>query len=230
MSKLNSESNRLWQKPRQGTVFYIDQEWYEGRHVMYLMKELIKEAKLSSNKHTNHSIRATCIGTLDRKGFEARHISTLSSHKNEATICTYSTKCPENKTREMYDALNESIIPKKKVKPDETASKNPHLQTINFDDIPNMCVAIDFNENSNNSNNNKEEKIPQNFELVPFDTDDDDILEQYLKDNLIINDVSTTMSVSKTNTTTMSTSNMMPVVPKMYFPHSNVTINYNFSK
>ena len=61
----------------------------------------------------NHSIRVTCIGTLDKGGFEARHISAISSHKNESIICQYSTKCPENKKREMFEVLADSIIPKR---------------------------------------------------------------------------------------------------------------------
>ena len=117
ISKLNKNSNRLWQKPRQGYIHFNDEYWYEKnpvgqKMIESFMKRLATEAKLDCNDYTNHSIRATCIGTLDSKGFEARHITAISSHKSESTIKTYSTKCPDSKKREMYDALNASVIPK----------------------------------------------------------------------------------------------------------------------
>ena len=117
MSKLN----KLWQKPRQGQVFYIDNEWYESCPVGHdllerFMKHLSKAAKLSMQVYTNHSIQATCIGTLDKGSFKAWQITAISSHKNESTVHQYSTKCPENKKREMFKALAESVIPKKKAK------------------------------------------------------------------------------------------------------------------
>ena len=77
------------------------------------MKKLADAAKLNSKEYTNHSMRATCIGTLDNKGFEARHITAISSHKRESTIKTLLDKMSRFQEREMYDALNESIIPKK---------------------------------------------------------------------------------------------------------------------
>ena len=104
MSKLDKRSNKLWQKPRQGQLHFTDESWYEPCNVGHdslcnFMKILVKSAGLEMDIYTNHSIRATSIGTLDNKGFEARHITAISSHKNENTIKTYSTKCPENKKR-----------------------------------------------------------------------------------------------------------------------------------
>ena len=109
-SKLNKCIPNLWQKPRQGKIFYDDKEWYEGRVVgkdplINFMKTLSKDLKLSVS-YTNHLIRSTVITTLDNAGFEARHIMQLSSHKNEATIKEYSVKCPDNKKREMCESLS----------------------------------------------------------------------------------------------------------------------------
>ena len=47
------------------------------------MKVLSKEAKLSV-VYTNHSIRATTNTILDRNGYEARHIMSVSGHRSEA--------------------------------------------------------------------------------------------------------------------------------------------------
>ena len=72
---------------------------------------LAKSVKLDS-EYTNHSIRSTVISTLDNAGFEARHIMQLSSHRSESSIKEYSTKCPENKRKEMFDSLTEAMVPK----------------------------------------------------------------------------------------------------------------------
>ena len=121
LSKLNIRCQKLWQWGHQGYVHYNDNEWYESRPVGHdpierFMKYLTKDAKLAAQNYTNHSIRATVIGTLDSKGFEAHHITAISSHKNESTIKTYAKKCPEKKKSEMYEALNETLIPPKKEK------------------------------------------------------------------------------------------------------------------
>ena len=81
--------------------------------------------------------------------------------------------------------------------------------------------------------NNNNENLPPNFDLVPFDDDGDADLLAYINANPI-DTVPTTTSpaLPQLNNTTMmnSMSTSMPVIPRMYFPNSNVTINYNFSK
>ena len=231
---MNDKLDKLWQKPRQGQIFYLDEEWYEPRPVGHeplerFMKYLNKDANLSTNIYTNHSIRATCIGTLDKGGFEARHITAVSGHKSEATVRTYSTKCPENKKKEMANALADSINPKK-MRVAETVSR-PDAQ------IP---VTINMEQLKDITNTNTEQKtdtLPPNFQLVPFDTesDDDDILMRYLDnqnfDNMLPQLTKTTSNTNSQMTKTSNTlTNTMPIMPKMYFPNSNVTINYNFSK
>ena len=236
MQKLNKKSNKLWQKPRQSHIHWLDEDWYEPRCVGHtplkkFMKTLIKNARLETDIYTNHSIRATCIGTLDDNGFEARHITAISSHKNESTIKTYSTKCPEKKKREMYEALNAAVVPKKaKINAPATVSKPPAPQdnfpTINMDHLlPQENMEIAENQKQNSA------KLPPTFELMPFEDDeDDDFLLQYLHENPSENAlVPVTKAVNiTTSNNTMATS--MPIVPKMFFPNSNVTINYNFSK
>ena len=79
ISKLNPESDFLWQRPRQGRVNYINSEWFERRPVGKDMLERFMKINLSTNveldgQYTNHSIRSTVISTLDHAGFEARHI------------------------------------------------------------------------------------------------------------------------------------------------------------
>ena len=53
------------------------------------MKNTSRGARLCKF-HTNHSIWATAVTTLDKSGFEAKRIVAVSGHKSEARIQSYS--------------------------------------------------------------------------------------------------------------------------------------------
>ena len=73
------------------------------------MSDLSVAAALSKT-YTNHCIRATAIATLDQAGYEARHIMTVSGHRNEASIKRSSRDTSTNQKRKMSEAIS-SIIP-----------------------------------------------------------------------------------------------------------------------
>ena len=117
-------------------------------------------------EYTNHSIRATCIGQLDKGGFKERHITAISSHKNESTICTYSTKCPEGKKHEMYKHLVQTLIPKKaKSEPLAMMSKPKEAsEPIGQPTVPSTISMSDLQNITNNTNLTKKrpkESLPQ---------------------------------------------------------------------
>jgi hypothetical protein len=67
--------------------------WQHGRRrkILYLgdmMKNISKQAGLSK-QYTNHSIRATAVTILDKSGFGARHIMSVSGHRSESSIRSY---------------------------------------------------------------------------------------------------------------------------------------------
>ena len=177
-SKLDSRCDKLWQKPHQGTVNYIDETWYEGRVVGHdplecFMKHLCKLAHLSRNDYTNQSIRATVISTLDKNGFKAHHITAISGHKNESTIKTYSVKCPDEKKCQMNRVLQTAIVPNKKVKTEIPATApNPNttqdLPQISVEDL--NCAGVTIPDE------NKKINLPATFELMPFDEEDEALL------------------------------------------------------
>ena len=106
--KLNPATNFLWQRPCQGKIYYIEEEWFESRPVGKDMLERFMKINLANNvkldrEYTNHPIRSTVIKTLDGDGFKARHIIQLSSHKSEATVKEYAPKCSDSKMKEMFD-------------------------------------------------------------------------------------------------------------------------------
>jgi len=70
-----------------------------------MMKRISKDAKLS-RIYANHSIRATAVTIIDKSGFEARHIMTVSGHRsrNESSIRAYS-KTDQTTKRRMSETL-----------------------------------------------------------------------------------------------------------------------------
>ena len=133
----------------------------------------------------------------------------------------------------MFDTLMNAMIPHKKEKSDATATISTPPQ--------NDLTIRDVKEN-----------LP-NFNLEPiehFDTIDDAFLSNIILDaeclnptgNNSVNSVSANAQITIPTTnvpfnlpnihTQVNTINNMqiPNIPQMYFPHSKVTINYNFSK
>ena len=186
----------------------------------FMKLSLTKSVKLDGN-YTNHSIRATVITTLDREGFEARHIIQLSSHKSESTVKEYSMKCSENKREEMFQSLTNAMQPKNK----KQKSSTPAPANINIDDV--------------------KENLPT-FDLDPiedFETIDDNLLVDLLNQTVENENTNSNNNnnqqlasavVPQINTQVINnnSSGLPPNfrIPPMYFPHSNVTINYNFGK
>ena len=74
----------LFQRPKssgEGEIWYDNMAVGENT-LGKKMKVISHQAELSTI-YTNHSIRATTITILDRSGFEARHIMSVSGHKRK---------------------------------------------------------------------------------------------------------------------------------------------------
>ena len=253
LDKLNPECDALWQKPRQGFVNYSDPTWYEARLVgrdmceRFMKLNLTKSVKLDGD-YTNHSIRSTVINHLDTAGFEARHIIKLSSHKSEATVKEYATKCPENKRREMFDSLSSAIQLKPKPSATSTMATNPPVdpdikqltenlpafdiqpledfETIDDSIFANLMYDMPKeNSNPNTNNNNSNIQTPT---VTPTNTN---IVTQYNRPQPQPQPQPQQQMTPQFNTQVIN-QNMqnLPRFPAMYFPNSNVTINYQFGK
>ncbi len=81
LTHLNPLNEFLFQRPKRCSpsdgIKRRKHAWQEAR-----------EAKLSV-KYTNHSIRATTITILDRNGYETRHIMSVSGHRSESILKSY---------------------------------------------------------------------------------------------------------------------------------------------
>ncbi len=122
--KLNPACDSLWQKPRRLChLSYAEECWFESHPVGHtpldkFMGVLSDQLQLSFH-YTNHCIQATGMTLLNESGFEAHHICTVSSNKNEATIRNYAVKCPDSKKHDMSNTLASALVPAKIAKPAE---------------------------------------------------------------------------------------------------------------
>lgn len=202
------------------------------------MTTLSKEAKLS-RKYTNHCVRSTTITILDQKGYEARHIMSVSGHKKVESIQAYAAKTPNTKKRQMSDSLSHALggvkEPKIIATPPETC--RPFREACKGDDPkppPPACTVGHPVQNS-------------------FDYSFKDLLElSQEEEQQVLNDIFNTDMVYKepvnkavaVNNTFNQVSNVQNVnppekvlntmassiMPKMMFNNSSVTINFNINK
>ena len=243
LSKLHPDRPDLWQKPKTN-IDDPHKHWFDnqviGRDPLNnTMKNLSESAKLSTS-YTNHCIRASTVTQLDTEGFEARHIMAISGHKSENSIKSYSSVCPDNKKRQMFEVLARNMNPKKQ----KTRDENVMYNQLQADTVP---------QEVNNLQNENLEIVPLFPEIEDDPLESDNILQmidQIEKENAKLLSTSpkedTVMTTPTKAVTTPSTStvnnktpnlnynsviqnvNRVPLMPHMFFPNSNVTINYNF--
>ena len=124
ISKLNPNAEALFQRSKK--IIPNSGPWYDCQAIGYhkiseFMKNISAAAELS-RIYTNHSIRATTITILDGKGYESRHIKTVSGHRSDNSIQSYcrtnlNTKrkmCEELSSTRNEEALEEEV-PRKKI-------------------------------------------------------------------------------------------------------------------
>ncbi len=175
---------------------------------------------------------------LDDAGFEAQHIIALSSRKSESMVKKYATKCPDSKKCEMCQTLQNQLLPTgqkiPKLKTTATVSSPLDPLPVNFDltqwnndDDKLFMQFVQQNQHlltdDNIKENTPQEENPLDQQLVPVTKNTVELVKkpqektvQNAQQNLLQNMSNTCFN--------------MPVLPKMFFPGSNVTINYNFSK
>lgn len=118
--------SKLWkflaQRPKRNSND-SDAVWYDNSSVGHntlgnVMKTISMKAELST-LYTNNCIRATCITSLDQRGIEARHILSVSEHKSETSIKSYSRCVSETKKQEIFDVLSSVVYPSPKLGPED---------------------------------------------------------------------------------------------------------------
>ena len=113
LQHLNPQNEFLFQRPKEKLTPDSDM-WYDNmvvgeRSLGEMMKQISKQAGLSKD-YTNHSIRATAVTILrDKSGFEARHIMSLSGHRSDSSIRSYSKTDGSTKKR-MSETLTAAAV------------------------------------------------------------------------------------------------------------------------
>ena len=113
--------------------FIENEKWYcrvaIGKNALNkFMVNLSTSARLS-RANTNHCIRATCVPALDEAGVEARHIMTITGHKNEASIRSYSCTLSDEKKRDISTTISDTLIPS------TSAEEPPQKKTPKIDEV-----------------------------------------------------------------------------------------------
>jgi hypothetical protein len=73
------------------------------------MTDVSRAANLSK-EYINHSCRATTVHVLDEAEFPSRHIMSITGHKSETTLKTYSGKPSENTKKRMSKVISEKTL------------------------------------------------------------------------------------------------------------------------
>lgn len=109
-SKLNKNSAFLFQRPKSNTVGDC---WYDSVPVGHntlgnMMTTISKDCQLSKI-YTNHSLRATTVHLLDVARFPDRHIMSVTGHKAESSLKTY-TGYTDSKTKQKMSNTLSSVL------------------------------------------------------------------------------------------------------------------------
>ena len=214
ISKLYPKCTALWQKPKMKIKNY-DGPWFDkvpvGKDTLGNIMKVISEKANLSKVYTNHCICHTVVDLPDENEFEARDIMAQTGHKSESSVRSYRSKISSKKCRQMSECLAKNMENKP---PNEPPAKRPAKATVS---------------------------VPPPTDWLEVDPEDDqlsyvnllEILGNIEKENahLVPKNSPNKMLQPTTNTNTINISNVSNVqralsFPGMYFPNSNVTINY----
>ncbi|XP_022240717.1 uncharacterized protein LOC111085608 [Limulus polyphemus] len=172
LSSLNPDCPNFWQRAKaivkedDKTDIWFDNAPLGKNKLGDKMKSLSVEAGLSKI-YTNHCLRATSVTTLDRQGFEARHIIGISGHKSETSLKHY-CRVESEKKREMSHAITTFTST-------EIESQYPDDGPFNYSTTPatspNIIQPLELSsENITNTVNTKDsvmfsERQPTSFNL-----------------------------------------------------------------
>lgn len=249
MSKIHPEVPFMWQRPKHGKIRWDDKFWFDcvrvGREPLENFMALLSQEIPLSKRYTNHSIRSTVMGILGEK-FEGRIIIGLSGHKSENTVKQYVKKISTAQKREACNELATNILPKTPKRAPTATISAPPTEQENRKKEESVIIQLD---------ENVQPEIPPEVQYIikELNAPMDPTLENFLKsfdpvaaENTTENSANQQMQPmplqqvqnkpqNQQQSVNMSVNNVQNfnpnrIMPAMYFPQSNVTINHNFSK
>ena len=162
--KLNKDNNNLFQTPKQSMP--QSGPWYKkssvGKNTLGDMMSTISKKAGLSRIYTNHCVRATCIGILDKAGFANREICQVSGHNNESSLSSYTGRVCNNTKMAMSDTISHALGGHQEVarpapaatvsvppEQDENQPPVPHVnvgETDNVNDLFGLNFDLDFDD------------------------------------------------------------------------------------
>ena len=120
MSKLHPSCNAFFQTPR--TNYKQEEHWYRnepiGKNTIARIMQTISKAANLSKTYTCHSVRATTITTLGRRGLQNSDIIKITKHKNEASLKHYFDDLSTEQKKDCTTILSNALE-----KPSSTSSQ-----------------------------------------------------------------------------------------------------------
>ena len=203
--------------------------------------------------YTNHCLRSTAITVLDGDGFEAWHITAVSGHKNESTVKAYSVKCsPHQKEADVQQPCQSCRDWRSNPTQEIQASWDSLCPTPRSESSWRKCTCPDQLSGNPESSHGKQwwnshehpghSWVPASKPQCSSSCWQPNTVpaRKHPPSNGAEHCCPTTNAAKPNDATklcwaafqmannyTVGNPNM-PVIPKMWFPNSNVTINYNF--
>ena len=198
--------------------YYFDKVPMGHNKLGGMMSVLSEKAELS-RKYTNHSLRATSVHVLDSAQVPSRHIMTVTGHKSETSLKTYTGYTDENTKKRMSHTISRSVgLAVEKEPPRKITAKTDFCENEVSDlDILNIYFgSCDVTPLSNSQVDN-----------LMSEFNDDEF-------NALIREIPMVENYSRTNNQNIS-STFNYSVPQWSIPapvisgqFANVTINYQF--
>jgi hypothetical protein len=89
-----------------------------------------------SQRYANHYLRATTVHILDSNKFSGRHVTSVTGHKSESSLKTYTGYTAPNIKRKMSETISNTLRPEKQSSTDIEIDKENDIHLINSDLVP----------------------------------------------------------------------------------------------
>lgn len=216
ISKLNPKCEEIFQKPKKSPSL-LDKVWYSnkqvGHNTLGSMMSTISEMADLSVRYTNHCLRATAVHLLDSAQFAGRHIMTITGHKSETSLKTYTVFTDEKTKRKMSNTLSSNcgLIVQNN---DQTGQVEPVYAEA-------MISPPQISNNSIQSAN-------ANVAMIPFPQNN--IENSIQSPNSEAPMISLPQHIQTQNEFSLCNNFLQSGNYYPYITNSSVTINYNFNK
>ena len=89
-----------------------------------------------SQRYANHYLRATTVHILDSNKFSGRHVTSITGHKSESSLKTYTGYTAPNIKRKISETISNTLRPEKQSNTDIEIDKENDIHLINSDLVP----------------------------------------------------------------------------------------------